>query len=100
MQKLKNNISIEVHQHDWIPGFAAYYAGSLTKKSKAHVVLNIGSLLACVEDKQLTKEEIPYVVAECLMHEIIHVLEEWSGVEFNEEKVHRLTEKYNKKYNK
>lgn len=97
---MKNNISIEVYQHDWIPGFAAYYAGSLSKKSKAHVVLNLGSLLVAVAEKEIDKKDIPYVVAETLMHEVIHVLEEWANVEFSEEKVEKMISEYQKKYNR
>ena len=100
MKNLKNSISIEVYQEDWIPGFAAYHIGTLTKEAKAHVVLNIGSLLALVGDGSIQREELPYVVAESLMHEVIHVLEEWAGVEFSEERVHALTEAYTKKYSK
>lgn len=100
MKNLKNSISIEVYQEDWIPGFAAYHTGTLTKEAKAHVVLNIGSLLALVGDGSIQREELPYVVAESLMHEVIHVLEEWAGVEFSEERVHALTEAYTKKYSK
>ncbi len=91
-------ITIEVYQQDWIPGFAAYHAGSLTKHARAHVVLNLGSCLAAVASRDVAREELPYMVAESIMHEVTHVLEEWAGVEFSEERVHALTERYNKKY--
>jgi hypothetical protein len=95
---MKNNIKIEVHQEDWMPGFAAYQGDSLSEESAAHVTLNIGSLLTMVKSKDLNKEDVPYFIAECLMHEIIHVLQEWAGVEFSEEKIDKLIEKYSEKY--
>lgn len=100
MKKKKNKITIAVYQHDWIPGFAAYKTGTLSKKAKAHVILNIGSLLRVVAEKKIPKEELPYTIAECLMHEVIHVLQEWAGAEFSEDKVDELIAKYQKKYSK
>lgn len=98
--KTSDNIKIEIRQQDWIPGFAAFAAGSLKAKGKAHVVLNIGSLMALVAKSDVKPKEIPYFVAECLMHEITHVLEEWAGVSFSEKKIHALTKKYQEKYKK
>jgi len=88
-------ISIEVFQQDWIPGFAAYLDdGSLKEGAPAHVVLNLGSTLAVVEQGGIEKDEVPYFVAENIMHEVIHVLEAWANVEFNEDRVEQLIEKY------
>lgn len=71
----KPDISIEVYQKDWMPGFAAFCNdGSIRNNAHAHVVLNLGCLMRCIEDKDLAPKEIPYVVAECLMHETIHAL--------------------------
>jgi hypothetical protein len=51
---MKDRISIEIFQHDWIPGFAAILNdGSLARDAKAHVVLTIGSLLAVVERENI-----------------------------------------------
>lgn len=98
---MKKNISIEIYQHDWIPGFAAFHNdGQLKKNAKAHVVLNLGACLGAAALKDIKKEELPYLIAETIMHEVVHVLESWAEVEFSEEKVHALTEKYNKKYKK
>jgi hypothetical protein len=98
MKKLKDNIRIEIYQHDWMPGFAAFQVNSLKKGAKAHVALNIGGLLGIVRDKSIKEKELPYVVAECLMHEIIHVLEEWAGTEFSHEKIENLITKYQEHY--
>lgn len=94
-----DRISLEVFQHDWIPGFAAFHDdGSLDETAKAHVVLNLGSLLAVVIAKDLPAQELPYVIAESLMHEAIHALEAWAKVEFSEERIEALTEQYRRKY--
>jgi len=97
-ESMKRGVSIEVYQQDWIPGFAAFGEGSLRARGHAHVVLNLGSLLATVAHKDVLPSELPYVVAECLMHEVIHVLEEWAGVEFSEKRVHALIAKYQQMY--
>jgi hypothetical protein len=95
---MKDKIQIEIRQQDWIPGFAAFMGGSLKAIGKAHVVLNVGSLMALVKSKQMKPKEIPYLVAECLMHEVVHVLEEWAGTSFSEKKINELTDKYQEKY--
>lgn len=96
---MKPEISIEVYQQDWIPGFAAFSNnGQLEKDGHAHVMLNVGSLMSIVAQEEVEAADIPYIVAECLIHEVIHVLEAWAGVEFSEEKVEALIEKYQQKY--
>ena len=88
-------LSIEFHQHDWMPGFAAYRVdNSLDPRSKAFCTVNIGSFLATVASGDLPAAELPYLVAESMIHEIIHVLEAWAGVEFSEERVEALLERY------
>src|SRR5690606_21924849 len=88
---------IEVRQQDWIPGFAAYEARSGVH-GPAHVALNIGSLVTMVAMGDLPASELPYVVAESIMHEVVHVLEEWAGVECNEDRVEALIEAYRAAY--
>jgi hypothetical protein len=97
--EMKNNITIKVFQEDFIPGFAGFrnYQDQ-ENMAHAHVVLNVGSLLGMVNQGDCEPSELPYVVAECLMHEIVHVLESWAGVEFSEERVEALIEKYRAKY--
>lgn len=88
-------ISIEVYQQDWIPGFAAFRDDkTLDANGKAHVVLNLGAFLATVVKDDIPVEELPYFIAESIMHEVIHVLEAWAKVEFSEEKVNALINKY------
>jgi len=96
---LKPNVKIEVFQQDWIPGFAAFQEGSIAHGDHAHVVLNIGSILCAAGLKDVELKDVPYFVAESLMHEIVHVLEEWAGVEFSEKRVEELIKKYNEGIN-
>jgi hypothetical protein len=92
-------ISLAVYQHDWIPGFAAFHSdGSIKEGSQAHVVLNLGSLLCAVACGDLPRQDLPYMIAETLMHETIHALEDWAGVEFSEERVEKLLNEYHAKY--
>lgn len=89
-------LQIEFHQHDWIDGFAAFAPDATTPSpdSKAFCVLNVGAFLAAVEAGDIPTSELPYIVAESMMHEVIHVLEQWAGVEFNEDRVEALLARY------
>lgn len=99
VQPSPDRISIEVFQSDWRPGFAAFLDdGSLAEGAPAHVILNIGSLLSAVESKDLDSCDLPYLIAETLMHEVIHCLEAWAKVEFSEDRVEELLTKYREKY--
>lgn len=97
----KTTVSIEIYQHDWIPGFASFHEdGSIQEGASAHVVLNLGSLLAAVQEGYLDKKELPYMIAESLMHETIHCLESWAHVEFSEDRIEALLTEYRKKYSR
>jgi len=92
-------VTLEIFQSDWIPGFAAFLDdGSLQEGAPAHIALNLGSLLCAVESKDFNSCDLPYIIAETLMHETIHALEAWAKVEFNEERVEELLSKYREKY--
>ena len=94
-EQKNDHIKIEVYQQDWIPGFAAFLDdGSIQQGAKAHIGINIAAFLTAVAYKDLDKKDLPYVVAESIMHEFIHVLESWAGVEFNEEHIEALLLKY------
>jgi len=97
----KADISIHVFQHDWVPGFAAFHDdGCINETAKAHVILNLGSFMAAIQTEELDPKDLPYIVAESLMHEVIHVLEAWAGVEFSEDRVEALLTKYREKYDR
>ena len=92
---LHPTLVLEVFQQDWIPGFAAFKDdGSVENNAKAHIVLNIGAFITAVATKDLPRTDIPYIIAETIMHEAIHALEAWAAVEFSEERVEALIEKY------
>lgn len=85
---------VEVYQQDWMPGFAAFNDDGSIKKGTAHIALNLGDLIGTVDTTGVEKADLPYIIAESLMHEIIHALEAWAGVEFNEDRVQDLIAKY------
>ncbi|WP_430912859.1 hypothetical protein [Methylobacterium sp. sgz302541] len=87
---------VEFHQHDWIPGFAAFAPGATTPgpDSRAFCVLNLGSILGTVETGDVPPTDLPYFIAESMMHEVMHALEQWAGTEFSEERVEALLAKY------
>ena len=95
-----DRIIIEIRQQDWIPGFAAFVDDEDSPESNPnpqgpyHILLNLGAGLCAVEAGDMPKAELPYHVAESLMHEIMHVLEKWAGIEFNEDRVEGLLAKY------
>lgn len=88
--------TVEFHQQDWIPGFAAFLPGATTPSpdSRAFCVVNLGSAMAMLHTKAIAREDLPYFLAESMMHEIIHVIEQWAGVEFSEDRVEALLAKY------
>lgn len=91
---MNDRVTIEVRQHDWIPGWAAFLPNEKGPQGEAQVVINIGGMMACVDNASLNPADIPYLVAESLMHEVVHVIEQWAGVEFSEERVEVLLAKY------
>lgn len=76
-----------------MPGFAACHAGQEIE-GRAFCTVNVGAFLGAVAAGHIPQSELPYFMAEAMMHEIVHALEEWAGVEFSEERVEALTEKY------
>lgn len=88
-------LNIEFRQVDWEPGFAGYLDNG-QPNGTAFCFLNLGTLLCTVERGDLPKADLPYMIAESMMHEAIHALEAWAGVEFSEENVERLLVKYRK----
>jgi hypothetical protein len=96
---MSEHVKIEVYQQDWIPGFASFHDdGEIDASSKAHVTINLASFLGSVEIGDIEAKDIPYLIAESIMHEVIHVLEAWGKVEFSEERVEELLAKYRAKY--
>lgn len=90
---MKPDLKIEFRQMDWEPGFAGYLDDG-QPNGTAFCFLNLGSLLCAVEKGDLPRADLPYMIAESMMHEIIHTLEAWAKVEFSEERVEDLLVKY------
>lgn len=90
----ENRFKIVVLKDDEIDGFGAYAATSV-KEGKAIVLLNIeANLCVSIEHKIPFKE----LLVETLMHEVGHALEEWYDLEFDEDRIDRITESYRKKH--
>jgi hypothetical protein len=89
---------IEFHQADWIPGFAAFVddGKKLTRdpSSRAFCVLNLGSFLAAIQTGDLFSEDLAREIADSMCHEVLHVIEKWCGLEFSEDRVNGLLDKY------
>jgi len=94
---MHNNIRLEVYQNDWLPGFAAFlHDGKMKKEARAHLVINIENMVEMANRSEAEKPELPYVIAEALTHEVFHAIEAWAEVEFSEERVEALIDKYRK----
>ncbi len=88
-------MKIDVYQSDWIPGWAAFLDdGSVQEGATAKIGLNVGAFMAAVHTKDVAPSDVPYMVAESIMHEVMHALEAWASVEFSEERVEALLTKY------
>lgn len=88
-------LAVHCYQQDWMPGFAAFLDdGSIQEGAAPKIAINLGAFMAAVANDDIAKEDLPYVIAESIMHELIHVLEAWAGVEFNEDRVEGLLSQY------
>lgn len=87
---------VEFYQQDWMPGFAAFLPDSTTPSpdAKAFCVLNVGALTACVATGDIGRADLPYIIADSIVHELVHVLEQWAGVEFDEDRTEAVVERY------
>ena len=94
---LKLTVKADIVQADGIDGFGCYLQGSV-KDKRCIIGLNIEALMGLVDAKELKVEDVPYVLAETVMHEVIHSLEDWAKVEFSHKKVDKLIEEYRRHY--
>lgn len=91
----KKNFKIKVYKNDEIDGFATYASPSIKKNEFGVVVFNLeASLGICLEENISFKE----MFVETIMHEIGHALEEFYDLEFNEERIEKITDSYRQKY--
>jgi len=96
---IRKKVNARVVQMDGIDGFACYLSPS-ARKGKTIIGLNVEALLASVVVKDFTVKDLPYIVADSIMHEIIHALEDWARVQFSNKKVDKLIAEYRKHYAK
>ena len=54
--------------------------------------------MAAIASKQLDRKDIPYIIAESMMHEVMHALEDWAKVEFSHRRVNKLIDAYREHY--
>jgi hypothetical protein len=93
-RKKKQLPLLKVYQADGIEGFACYVSPQREITGSPIIGLNVESLLGTVVMGDVEASELPYFVAESIMHEVLHVLEKWAGVEFSEARIEALLEKY------
>jgi hypothetical protein len=91
---------LEVYQADGIKGFACYLATDGEISGAPIIGLNVESLLGTVVLGDVEPRDLPYVVAECIMHEVMHALEQWAKVQFSEKRIEALIEKYRRQVGK
>ena len=89
---------LEVHKADGIEGFACFTSTEGEIENPAIIGLNLEALLGTVVLGDVEPAELPYFIADSIMHEVIHALEQWAKVEFNEERIEQLIEKYRKRH--
>ena len=93
----KLEVRADVVQADGVSGFACYLSPSVRDR-RCIIGLNVEAFMACVAEGQLKVKDLPYVMAETVMHEVIHALEDWAKVEFSHRKVNGLIEAYREHY--
>lgn len=96
---IKKRVSAKIVQMDGVEGFACYLSPT-AKKGRAIIGLNVEALIAGVAAKDFKAKDLPYIIADSVMHEVIHVLEEWAKVQFSDKKVERLIAAYRRHYSK
>lgn len=88
---MSDKIEITVIKDDKLAGFGAY------AKGKNIILFNVvAHLIASIEEEIPIKE----IMLETLMHEFGHCMEEKLGLEFSEDRIHKIIESYQEKYGK
>ena len=92
----ENNFKIKIIKNDDIDGFGAYASTSIKKNDFGIVLFNLeANLITSLEHKEISFKEM---FVETIMHEVGHALEEFYDMEFNEDRIERITESYREKY--
>jgi hypothetical protein len=96
--KNHHKIKIKIIRDDSISeGFATYLSPSLKKDGEAKALLNIEATFDASVNNKLNVKEF---LIENIMHEVGHSLEEYFNLEFDEGRIEKILEKYQKKYNR
>jgi tRNA 2-selenouridine synthase SelU len=93
---MENNFKIQVVKNDDIDAFGAYASPSIKKNDFGIILFNLeANLITSLEHKDVSFKEM---FVETIMHEVGHALEEFYDLEFDEERIERITESYRTKY--
>lgn len=88
---------ITVIRADNINGFAAYLSPSiLDENGEGLVLLNVEGTIGAAIEHDIPAREI---LLEFLMHEFGHAMQDWMGLNMDEETVDKIIEGYKEKYN-
>ena len=93
----KLNVKVDIVQADGVEGFAFYKVGSV-KDNRCIIGLNVEAFVASVGFGQVKIKDLPYFLAESIMHEVIHALEDWAKVKFSHRKVNKMLKAYAEHY--
>ncbi len=89
------DLSLPIRQQDKAcEGAFAAYVTPLEDNDDPYIALNIAATLGTVVMGDVSAKDLPYMIAENIAHEVFHALEDWAGVEFDEDRVEALIEKY------
>lgn len=77
-------VSCEVHRYYEMPAFAAYLAGSV-HDGKPIIALNIDAMLHSINGGDMKPGELAECVATGIVHEVLHVVEDWAKSDFSEQ---------------
>ena len=93
----KLNVKADIVQADGVKGFAFYNPGAV-KRSRCVIGLNVEAFVASVALGQIKLKDLPYLMAETIMHEVIHALEDWAKVAFSHKRINKLIWAYSEHY--
>lgn len=92
---MENIFKVQIIKNDEVDGFGAYASKSITN-GLGIVLFNLeANLGASIDHKDISFKEM---FVETIMHEVGHALEEFYNLEFDEERIDRITDSYRDKY--
>lgn len=92
---MENIFKVQIIKNDEVDGFGAYASKSITN-GLGIVLFNLeANLGASIDHKDISFKDM---FVETIMHEVGHALEEFYNLEFDEERIDRITDSYRDKY--